>query len=197
MTRTGWSRAAVSWSLAQPQSHARTPARPHPRVFPIVREKSSREIQGEKKVRLVRLFTDPEPRELSVGNGSLSLSLARGCVRLAACRRVDSAHAASARATGGSINPHSNAVWLSYCLLYIGRTEYISNTCISNTVFEIQIVFQILYFKYNTKCILYFVFQIGFVFEMPKKILDNNPWSEQTYWLHSKTLGLLQRMKRA
>jgi len=147
-----------------------------------VREKSSREIQGEKKVRLVRLFTDPEPRELSVGNGSLSLFLSLGD----ACdsRHVGGLIPRMRRARAQPVD-RSTLTVMPYGFLavyYIGRTEYISNTCISNTVFEIQIVFQILYFKYNTKCILYFVFQIvfvfcisNFVFEMPKKILDNNP----------------------
>jgi len=86
------------------RSHARTLARPRPRVFFAVRESRHRESERKKKT---CAFIYGSRTSRVIGRQRLSLSLARGCVRLTTCRRVNSAHAASARATGGSINSHS------------------------------------------------------------------------------------------
>lgn len=98
--RRRWRRAPRAGR--SPDRLARRTTRDH------ARENLSRRVRhvkgGKKGGRLVRLFTEPGPlgRELSVGGG---LSLARGACNSTACRRLYSAHATSARATSGSINP--------------------------------------------------------------------------------------------
>lgn len=83
----------------------RSPTQPRPRVSPSAREGHVRLTRGRKKGKdLVRVYlricilglTSYQPRR--------QFSLARAKL-VAACWQISSAHATSARATGGSINP--------------------------------------------------------------------------------------------